>query len=107
MPAAPADVDAILNFHVCFERIHPFEDYNGRVGRLIMVKECLRHQITPFIIDDKRRGAYNRGIAAWNEDHDPLISVSLEAQKRFRGKMELCALFQYARYSEPYRGGKL
>ena len=56
----------------------------------------------PFIIDDKRRGSYNRGIATWSEDHQPLMSVSLEAQKRFQGKMELCALFQYARYPEPY-----
>mgnify|MGYP002512352426 FL=1 len=100
-------LDRILDFHVHFERIRPFEDYNGRLGRLIMLKECLRHEIDPFIIDDKRRGAYNRGIAAWSEDHEPLISVSLEAQKRFQGKMELCALFQYARYPEPYRGGKL
>ena len=101
------DLERILGFHVRFEQIRPFEDYNGRVGRLIMTKECLRHGIDPFIIDDKRRGAYNRGIAAWSEDHDPLMSVSLEAQRRFQGKMELCALFQYARYPEPYRGGKL
>ena len=101
------DMERILDFHVRFEQIRPFEDYNGRVGRLIMMKECLRHGIDPFIIDDKRRGAYNRGIAAWSEDHEPLTSVSLEAQKRFQGKMELCALFQYARYPEPYRGEKL
>lgn len=101
------DMERTLDFHVRFEQIRPFEDYNGRVGRLIMMKECLRHGIDPFIIDDKRRGAYNRGIAAWNEDHGPLISVSLEAQKRFQGKMELCKLFQYARHPEPYRGGKL
>ena len=72
-----------------------------------MLKECLHHGIDPFIIDDKRRGAYNRGIADWSEDHELLISVSLEAQKRFQDKMELCELFQYARYLEPYRGGKL
>ena len=101
------DMERILDFHVRFEQIRPFEDYNGRVGRLIMMKECLRHGIDPFIIDDKRRGAYNRGIAAWSKDHEPLMSVSFEAQKRFQGKMELCALFQYARYPEPYRGGKL
>lgn len=101
------DMECILDFHVRFEQVRPFEDYNGRVGRLIMMKECLRHGIDPFIIDDNRRGAYNRGIAAWNEDHEPLMSVSLEAQKRFQSKMEFCALFQYARYPEPYRGGKL
>ena len=58
-------------------------------------------------IDDKHRGAYNCGIATWSETHEPLMSVSLEAQKRFQDKMEFCALFQYARYPEPYRGGKL
>ena len=87
-----------LDFHVRFEKVHPFEDYNGRVGRLIMMKECLRYGIDPFIIDDKRRGAYNRGIEAWNTDRGELISVTFEAQKRFQGKMELCKLFQYARY---------
>ena len=56
-------LDRILDFHVQFERIHPFDDYNGRVGRILMMKECLRFGIDPFIIDDKRRGAYNRGIA--------------------------------------------
>jgi hypothetical protein len=63
-----------------------------------MMKECLRHGVDPFIIDDKRRAPYNRGIAAWSEDHEPFMAVSLEAQKRFQGKMELCNLFQYARY---------
>ena len=100
------DMERILDFHVRFEQIRPFEDYNGRIGRLIIMKECLRHGVDPFVIDDKRRGAYNRGITAWSEDHAPLISVSLEAQKRFQGKMELCKLFQYARYPEPYQGGK-
>ena len=98
-------MERILDFHVRFEQIHPFEDYNGRVGRLIMMKKCLRHGVDPFVIDDKRRDAYNHGIAAWSDDHAPLISISLEAQKRFQGKMELCKLFQYARYPEPYRGG--
>ena len=92
------NLEKILDFHVRFEKVHPFEDYNGRVGRLIMMKECLRYGIDPFIIDDKRRGAYNRGIESWNMERGELISVTLEAQKRFQGKMELCKLFQYARY---------
>ena len=54
--------------------------------------------IDPFIIDDKRRGAYNRGIEEWETNQSQLILVTLEAQKRFQGKMELCNLFQYARY---------
>ena len=54
--------ERIIDFHVCFESIHPFEDYNGRVGRLIILKECLRHGIDPFIIDDKNRSKYNKGM---------------------------------------------
>ena len=66
-----AQLTDILGFHVRFERIHPFEDGNGRLGRLIMMKECLRHQIVPFVIDDKRRGEYFNGIINW--DTDPSI----------------------------------
>ena len=56
------DLEDILDFHVKFERIRPYEDCNGRVGRLIMLKECLRHGIIPFIIDDKHRTGYLDGI---------------------------------------------
>ena len=97
------NMERILDFHVKFEQIHPFDDYNGRVGRLIMLKECLRHGIDPFIIDDKHRGAYNRGIAAWSDDHAPLMTVSLDAQARFQSKMEMCKLSQYARDPDAYR----
>ena len=92
------NLEKILDFHVRLEKIRPFVDYNGRLGRLIMMKECLRYGIDPFIIDDKRRGAYNRGIEEWETNQSQLILVTLEAQKRFQGKMELCNLFQYARY---------
>lgn len=90
-------IERLVDFHVRFERIHPFEDYNGRVGRLIMMKECLRHNVDPFIIDDKRRSVYNRGIECWNKDRAILMATVLDAQKRFQGKMEICKLFQYAR----------
>jgi Fic family protein len=56
----------ILAFHVRFERIYPFEDGNGRLGRLVMLKECLRHQVVPFAIDDKHCGEYHRRLKAWN-----------------------------------------
>lgn len=94
----PVNMDRVIDFHAEFERIHPFSDYNGRVGRLIIIKECLRHGIDPFIIDDKHRGAYNRGISNWGSDRSQLTEVALDAQKRFQGKMALCNLFQYARY---------
>lgn len=66
-----------------------------------------RPGIDPFIIGDKSRALCRYGILTRSEDPEPLISVPLEAQKRFSGKMELCRLFQYAREAEPYRGGKL
>ena len=91
------DLDRILNFHVQFEQIHPFDDYNGRVGRLLMMMECLRFGIDPFIIDDKRRGAYNQGIAQWDENPSILQNVAQEAQARFQNKLEVCQLMQYHR----------
>ena len=91
------DLDTILDFHVRFEQIHPFDDYNGRVGRLLMMKECLRFGIDPFIIDDKRRGAYNKGISQWESDPQVLRMPVLEAQARFRKQLELCKLMQYCR----------
>lgn len=91
----------ILDFHVRFERIRPFEDGNGRLGRLIMMKECLRHQIVPFIIDDKHRGEYHRGIAQWDADPTILAETVHRAQTHFEGKMDICRLFQYQRPSRP------
>lgn len=73
----------ILEFHVQFGRIFPFEDYNGRIGRLIMFKECLRHNVMPFILDDKRRSQYLDGLRDWDTEHETLVSVVNEAQSRF------------------------
>lgn len=79
----------ILDLHVQFERIRPFEDGNGRIGRLIILKECLRHNITPFIIDDKRRFEYLRGIRDWDEDPTLLHDLCRECQSRFISQIEL------------------
>lgn len=95
-----AKLEQILAFHVQFESIHPFDDYNGRVGRILMVKECLRYGIDPFIIDDKRRGEYNRGIAQWDTNPEALQKVVFEAQKRFQNKLDTCRLMQYHRPSK-------
>ena len=87
----------ILDFHVRFEEIFPFEDGNGRIGRLLMVKECLRHGVNPFIIDDKHRGEYNRGIASWNTNPAMLTAVAEQAQARFRNQKETLDLMEYCR----------
>ena len=87
-------MDAILDFHVRFEKIHPFEDYNGRVGRLLMIKECLRHNIVPFIVDDKHRGSYNKGIKCWSTNQSVLREACIKAQERFKRQLELQRLLQ-------------
>ena len=91
----------ILDFHVRFEEIFPFEDGNGRVGRLLMFKECLRHDIMPFIIDDKRRSRYLRGIKEWHDDHYELVDVVMEAQDRFEAQIELQKLYAHSRLYLP------
>lgn len=88
------DFDAILDFHVRLEKIHPFDDYNGRVGRLLVIKECLRHNIVPFIVDDKHRGEYNKGIKSWSTDSSILRDACLRAQERFNRQLELQRLLQ-------------
>lgn len=74
----------IVHFHVCFERIHPFQDGNGRVGRLIMFKECLKHNIVPFIIDDGSKLYYYRGLSEWNSAEGFLMDTCLAAQDKFK-----------------------
>ena len=77
-------LDDILDFHYRFERIHPFQDGNGRVGRLILFKECLRCGITPFIIDDELKMFYYRGLQNWQEEQGYLRDTCIAAQEVFR-----------------------
>ena len=77
-------LDDIIGFHVQFERIHPFQDGNGRVGRLIMFKECLKHNIVPFIIEDKIKMFYYRGLKEWNYEKGYLTDTCLSAQDTFK-----------------------
>lgn len=80
--------DDILEFHYRFQRIHPFQDGNGRVGRLIMFKECLRNGIVPFIIDSSHKGYYYQGLSRWEEERGFLIETCRSAQDRYRGYLE-------------------
>ena len=77
-------LEDILDFHQRFELIHPFQDGNGRAGRLIMFKECLKYDIVPFIIEDKIKMFYYRGLKEWNRESGYLTDTCLSAQDKFK-----------------------
>ena len=78
----------ILEFHVMFEKIHPFQDGNGRVGRLIMFKECLKHNIVPFIIEDNLKMFYYRGLKEWSREKGFLTDTCLTAQDKYKAYLD-------------------
>lgn len=78
----------LLDFHVRFERIHPFQDGNGRVGRLILFKECLKYNIVPFIIDDHLKMFYYRGLKEWDYEKGYLIDTCLSAQDKYKADLD-------------------
>lgn len=81
-------LDELLDFHVAFERIHPFQDGNGRVGRLILFKECLRCGIVPFIIDDRHKAFYYRGLKEWPKTPGYLRDTCLLMQDDFKATLD-------------------
>ena len=81
-------LEDILDFHVKFERIHPFQDGNGRVGRLIMFKECLKYNIVPFIIEDNLKMFYYRGLKEWNNEKGYLTDTCLTAQDKYKAYLD-------------------
>ena len=78
----------LIDFHVQFERIHPFQDGNGRVGRLILFKECLKYNIVPFIISNDLKLFYYRGLKEWDFEKGYLVDTCLTAQNRYKKGLE-------------------
>lgn len=81
-------LEDIIAFHVTFERIHPFQDGNGRVGRLILFKECLKYNIVPFIIEDNLKLFYYRGLKEWDHEKGYLLDTCLTAQDQFKAYLD-------------------
>ena len=91
-----ASIRDIIKFHHDFEKIHPFQDGNGRVGRLIAFKECLRFGIVPFIIEDSKKIFYYRGLKEWNNEQGFLVETCLDGQDTYK------ALLKY--FEIPFNG---
>ncbi len=93
----------IVEFHYRFERIHPFQDGNGRVGRLVMFKECLKHNIVPFILDEDLKLYYYRGLKEWNNEKGYLIDTCLAAQDKFKKYLEYFEIEYDKWYENKYK----
>ncbi len=84
-------IQDIIAFHAAFEQIHPFQDGNGRVGRLIALKECLRFNIVPFLIEDSKKAFYYRGLSEWDNEKGWLTDTCLDGQDTFK---QLLGMFE-------------
>ena len=82
-------IEDVIALHAEFELIHPFQDGNGRVGRLIVLKECLRHNLIPFIIEDSKKNYYYRGLKEWKNERGWLIDTCLDGQDNFKKLLDM------------------
>ena len=82
------DLHGLAKFHADYEAIHPFQDGNGRVGRLLMFKECLKYNIVPFIIEDNLKMFYYRGLKEWNNEKGYLTDTCLTAQDKYKAYLD-------------------
>ncbi len=82
-------IEDIVELHAEFEYIHPFQDGNGRVGRLVALKECLRHNVIPFIIEDAKKNFYYRGLSEWRNEKGWLTDTCLDGQDTFVRLLEM------------------
>lgn len=82
----------VIEWHVIFEHIHPFQGGNGRVGRLIALKECLRHNIVPFIIEDEKKQLYFQGLAEWPAEKERLAEACFDGQDTFAQMLDMLGI---------------
>ena len=87
-----ATIQDLNQLHAIFEHIHPFQDGTGRVGRLIALKECLRHNLVPFLIEDAKKHFYYQGLTEWPKEKERLADVCLDGQDTFRRLLDILGI---------------
>ena len=95
-------LEDLVQFHYEFERIHPFQDGNGRIGRIILFKEALKNDITPFIVEDVKKAFYYRGLQEYPREPGYLLDTCLDAQDHYAAMAERYATIPYERQPQEY-----